>query len=133
MDAFLAEVKKAGGRAVPLKVGGGFHSPFMAGAADAFADFLADMPLQEPQMPVYSNALAVPYGPKVGELLVRQMVSPVRWEESVRAMISAGADTFIELGPGKTLTGMIRRIDAGVRTFSVETAADAAAVIAALC
>ena len=132
MDAFLEQVKQAGGRAVPLKVGGGFHSPFMAEAADAFAEFLADIPLREPRMPVYSNALALPYGPKVGELLVRQMVRPVRWEESVRAMISAGADTFIEVGPGRTLSGMIRRIDAGVHTFSVETAADAAAVIAAL-
>lgn len=118
MAAFALEVKAAGGRALPLKVRGGFHSPFMDGASAAFALELAQAELGMPSIPVYSNRTAAPYTGDIRALLSAQINHPVRWEESVRAMLAGGADTFIELGPGKTLSGMIARIAPEARSYS---------------
>ena len=117
MPAFCAAVKAAGGRAVPLKVRGGFHSPFMNSAAEAFSADAADAGLQMPAIPVYANRTAQPYGGDLAALLTAQLHSPVLWEESVRNMIAAGADTFLELGPGRTLCGLIAKTDASVRVY----------------
>ncbi|NLE13221.1 MAG: ACP S-malonyltransferase [Clostridiales bacterium] len=120
LAAFSDEVKAAGGRAIPLKVSGGFHSPFMNGALDEFAAAFAEAEPEKPRIPLYSNVTAEPYGTEdVISLPVRQIVSPVRWEASVRGMIAGGADTFIEIGPGKTLSNMITRIDPAIRVFSM--------------
>ena len=124
MPAFLAAVKAAGGRAIPLKVRGGFHSPFMAEAATSFAVDLAAAKLNAPAIPVYANRTAQPYGADVAGMLAGQIDHPVLWEDSVRAMIAAGADTFLELGPGRTLCGLIAKTDASVRTFAVEKTED---------
>lgn len=124
MPALLAAVKAAGGRAIPLKVRGGFHSPFMAEAASAFAADLAAANLQTPRIPVYANRTAQPYGADVAGTLAGQIDHPVLWEDSVRAMIAAGADTFLELGPGRTLCGLIAKTDPSVRTFAAEQDAD---------
>ena len=124
MPAFLAAVKAAGGRAIPLKVRGGFHSPFMAEAAKAFAADLAAAKLNAPALPVYANRTAQPYGADVAGMLAGQIDHPVLWEDSVRAMIAAGADTFLELGPGRTLCGLIAKTDASVRTFAAEKTED---------
>ena len=124
MPAFLAAVKAAGGRAIPLKVRGGFHSPFMAEAATSFAADLAAAKLNAPAIPVYANRTAQPYGADVAGMLAGQIDHPVLWEDSVRAMIAAGTDTFLELGPGRTLCGMIAKTDASVRTFAAEKAED---------
>lgn len=118
IKAFSAAVKEAGGRAVPLKVKGGFHSPFMKTAAAAFAEALAAVPLKSLSIPVYANCSGAPYGSDVAATLAQQMANPVRWETSVRNMIAAGVDTFIEIGPGDTLCGMIRRIDGNVRRYT---------------
>lgn len=117
MPAFCAAVKAAGGRAVPLKVRGGFHSPFMNAAAEAFSADLAAAGLRAPTIPVYANRTAQPYDGDVPALLTAQLRSPVLWEKSVRNMISAGADTFLELGPGRTLCGLIAKTDASVRAY----------------
>ena len=121
MPALYTAVKEAGGRAVPLQVAGGFHSPFMAGAAQAFEQILAEIPIAPPSIPLYSNCTALPYTPgDLRALLARQICSPVRWEQTIRHMIAAGADTFVELGPGQTLSGLIRKTDSSVRVYSVE-------------
>ena len=132
LPALLAAVKAAGGRSIPLKVGGGFHSPFMDEAAEAFAVPAAAAGLRQPEIPVYANCTAAPYCGDTGSLLVQQIHSPVRWEQTIRAMIADGADTFLELGPGQTLCGMIRRIDRTVRTRSAETAEELEAIISEL-
>lgn len=111
MTAFSAEVKAAGGRAIPLKVRGAFHSPFMAEAAEAFSVDLAKTQMKTPAISLYSDVTAEEYGENPAELLSKQIASPVRWEQLIRNLISAGVDTFIEIGPGKTLTNLIAKID----------------------
>lgn len=118
MGEFSAAVKASGGRALPLKVRGGFHSPYMAEAADRFAAVLRDAELHENEIPLYSDLTARPYDGDARELLARQICSPVRWEAVVRRMIADGVDTFVEIGPGKTLTNMIRKIDGSVNAYA---------------
>lgn len=123
MEGFKAAVKEAGGRALPLKVSGAFHSPFMASAAEGLKQVLAPMTFGTPDYPLYSNVTALPYEEgQFQDLLSRQVVSPVRWQTIVENMIAAGVDTFIEVGPGKTLTGLIGKINSEVKTLNVEDA-----------
>ena len=119
MAAFSAEVKAAGGRALPLKVKGAFHSPFMAEAAKAFASELENAERRENTIPLYSNVTAEPYAGDPAPILAKQIESPVQWEKLVRNLIASGIDTFIEIGPGRTLTNMIRKIDTNVNAVSV--------------
>lgn len=119
MTAFAADVKAAGGRAIPLKVGGAFHSPFMAQAAQAFADELAKAAMSKGRMPLYSNVTALPYDDNPRDLLSRQIASPVLWERIICNMADAGMDTFIEIGPGKTLTNMVKKILPQAKTYCV--------------
>lgn len=119
MTAFSADVKAAGGRALPLKVKGAFHSPFMAEAAAAFGDALKNVKLNEPQLTLYSNVTAQPYDTDPAALLAKQIASPVQWEALIRNMIASGINTFIEIGPGKTLTNMIKKIDMNVTAKTV--------------
>ena len=119
MPEFSDAVKAAGGRALPLKVKGAFHSPFMKNAAEAFAEVLDSADIQRNSIPLYSNLTALPYGDDVAQLLSQQICSPVRWEELIRNMIADGIDTFIEVGPGKTLTNMIKKIDPSVSARTV--------------
>lgn len=114
MQLFMADVKAAGGRAVPLKVTGAFHSPFMSSAADAFAEELAGAQFLKPNVPLYSDLTAQVYGDNPRKLLSQQICNPVHWEELIKNMISQGIDTFVELGPGRTLTNLIRKIDPAV-------------------
>lgn len=119
MSAFSASVKAAGGRALPLKVKGAFHSPFMDEAAVGFARVLEEEEFQAGNVPLYSNMTALPYTEDAAGLLAQQICNPVRWEQIIRNMILQGVDTFVEIGPGKTLTNMVRKIDKEVRTFAV--------------
>lgn len=109
-EDFLSAVREAGGRAVPLSVSGAFHSPFMEQAAEGFAAVLSSHSLKKSLIPVYSNMTAMPYRDEPEKLLAGQIKSPVLWEALIRQMIADGIDTFIEIGPGKTLTNMIRKI-----------------------
>ena len=120
LEGLREAVKAAGGRAMPLKVSGGFHSPFMAEAAEQFNAYLQDVKFSRFKVPLYSNYTARPYDQDCRELLTKQICNPVRWQELVENMIADGADTFIELGPGDVLCGLIRRIDKSVRTYHVE-------------
>lgn len=119
MKDFTADVRAAGGRALPLKVKGAFHSPFMKEAAEAFAGELAKAKVNKPGILLYSNRTGEPYGDDVADLLSSQICSPVQWETIIRNMIAAGVDTFIEIGPGKTLTNMIRKISKDVKAVNV--------------
>ena len=123
MDGFKAAVKAVGGRALPLKVSGAFHSPFMSSAAKGLAEVLAPMEFGTPSCPLYSNVTAQPYEDgQFKDLLSRQVENPVRWQTIVENMIAAGVDTFIEVGPGKTLAGLIGKINSDVRALNVEDA-----------
>lgn len=122
MSAFSAAVKAAGGRALPLKVGGGFHSPFMEEAAEKFGEALGKTEFAQPVIPMYSNLTGRPYDADPKELLKKQVCNPVRWETIIRNMIDAGADTFVEVGPGNVLQGLIKKIDPNVRCFGVSDA-----------
>ena len=118
MGAFSADVKAAGGRVLPLKVRGAFHSPFMAAAAEAFGEALKQAELRKPELPLYSNVTARPYDTDPARLLAKQIESPVRWEALIRNMIGDGIDTFIEIGPGRTLTNMIKKIDPTAKAYT---------------
>lgn len=120
VEEFSAAVKEQRGKAVRLAVSGAFHSPFMESASDGLAAYLENVSLSEPQIPVYSNVTAQPYGGDFKELIINQAKSPVQWQKTVENLIDEGVDTFIEVGPGKTLTGLIKKIDASVTACHVE-------------
>ena len=117
---FLEAVKAEGGRAVVLNVSGAFHSPFMEEAAADFSKELEKVMFRENSIPLYSDMTGTPYTSDAAGLLARQICSPVRWEALIRNMVSDGIDTFIEIGPGKTLTNMIKKIKPEVKAFSIE-------------
>ncbi len=105
----LAEA--AGGRAVRLSVSGAFHTSLMRPADERLAEALADVSITDPRIPVISNVDAVSHNAdEIRDVLVRQVVSPVMWEESVRSMLDSGVDEFYEIGPGKVLRGLLKRI-----------------------
>lgn len=132
MPELTAKVKEAGGRAIPLKVSGGFHSPFMKQAGEDFLAALEKYDFKAPETVLYSNLTALPYGEDMKAQLAAQITSPVLWEKLVLNMIEAGADTFVELGAGNTLVGLIGRIDKSVRTFCVSDLAGLEAAAQAL-
>ena len=130
---FLSDIAANGGRAVPLNVSGGFHSPFMESASIRLAQVLSGMDVKAPQMPVYANYTAEPYGENDAKLLLEKQVSnPVRWQQTVERMIEAGVDTFVEVGAGKTLCGLIKKTNRAVKVYNVEDADTLAATLAAL-
>lgn len=118
MPAFSSDVRAAGGRAIALRVKGAFHSPFMNGAAEDFARELEAVPIRERSIPLYSGMTAKPYGGDTARLLSAQICNPVQWEKTIRNMIADGVDTFVEVGPGRTLVNMIGKICAEVRAVS---------------
>lgn len=123
-EAFCEAVKNEGGRAKLLAVSGAFHSPFMAQAADGLFEYMKDIEFSKPRMTLYSDYTAQPYEGDFKALVKAQVESPVRWQSIVENMIESGVDTFIEVGVGKTLTGLIKRINSDVKAFKVETPDD---------
>jgi [acyl-carrier-protein] S-malonyltransferase len=107
----LAE--SAGARVVPLAVAGAFHTSLMEPADQRLQQALSEIEMKSPEIPVISNVDAQAHldSSELKQVLVRQVVSPVRWEDSVRAMIDAGIDEFYEIGPGRVLTGLMKRIN----------------------
>ena len=122
VNAACAKLKEAGAkRALPLKVGGAFHSPLMAPAKDELQKAIEATEFKTPCCPVYQNVDGKPYTDpaKIKDNLIAQLTSSVRWTESVKNMIADGADDFTECGPGKALQGMIGRIDKSVSAHGV--------------
>lgn len=102
----------AGGRAIPLAVAGAFHTNIMKPADEALAEVLGEVEIRTPEIPVVSNVDGLTHTDpeEIRELLIRQVISPVRWEDSINLMLSQGCDEFYEVGPGKVLKGLLKRI-----------------------
>lgn len=123
IDALCEDVKAEKGKAVKLAVSGAFHSPFMESASKGLAEYLEGITLNEPTIPVYANLTAKPYSGDFKELLAKQVMNPVKWQTTVENLISEGADTFIEVGVGKTLVGLIKKTNKEVTAINVENKA----------
>jgi malonyl CoA-acyl carrier protein transacylase len=109
IDAAAAEAREAAGaRAMKLDVAGAFHSPLMQPAAARLAAALEKTPIHDARIPVYSNGSVAPFV-DVRRELAENLLKPVRWRETLLALRGAGAERFIELGPGAVLTGMVKR------------------------
>lgn len=106
---FTAKVKAAGGRAMKLRVSGMFHCPELAPEAAAFEEFLRGLQMNAPRLDVYANLTAKPYKGDFAKTLAQQMCSPVRFTATVAAMKARGVEEFVEVGPGKVLTGLVAR------------------------
>lgn len=119
-DKLVEAVKAEKGKGIKLAVSGAFHSPFMRSAAEGLGEYLADKELEKPVIPIYSNVTAQPYGDDIKQLIKSQAESPVQWQKTVENLIAEGVDTFIEVGVGKTLAGLIKKINKDVRVFNVE-------------
>ena len=126
--AAMAEPLTAAGakRVVPLKVSGPFHSPYLVKAGERLEEELKNVALSELAIPYVSNidGAYVTDASEVKGRLVKQISSSVRWEQSVRTMIAQGVDTFVEIGPGKTLTGFLKKISKEVTGYSVQEPED---------
>lgn len=121
-------------RVLPLNVSAAFHSPLMARAASALAPAIEAVELMTAFVPVVANVQAMPLR-QIGEIrqeLLSQITAPVRWIETVRFMAAQGVDTFVEIGPGTVLTGLVRRIFPGATIINIQGAAQIAAIEAAL-
>ncbi len=108
-------------RVIPLNVSGPFHSRLMKTANEAFASYLNETALHDAGIPVYPNVTAQPESDseKIKDLLLQQLYSPVRFEASIRNMMEAGVDAFVEVGSGKVLSGLVRKIDRKMPTFAI--------------
>jgi [acyl-carrier-protein] S-malonyltransferase len=106
----LAEAK--GLRTVRLAVAGAFHTDLMKPADQKLAEALGQVELRTPRIPVWSNVDAKPHADpaEIKPLLVRQVLSPVRWEETMRGLLAAGVEVFYEIGPGRVLAGLLKRV-----------------------
>ena len=133
MPDFSAKIKTLGGRCIPLAVSAAFHSPFMNDAADHFGAVLKSFCFEAPKIPVYANLTAEPYAAdNIAETLRKQMCNPVRWQKTIENMIAEGFTDFIEVGAGKTLSGLVKKISADVRVYNVDSAETLAETIKAV-
>ena len=121
-------------RVVPLKVSGPFHTSLMAPAGEALAEKFRSVAFGEMSFPVLFNCKGGPMeaGETIPELLVRQVQSSVYLEDTIRRMAEHGVDTFVEIGPGKTLSGFVRKTVKDVAAYSIDTVEDLNGVLAAL-
>ncbi|MCM1113035.1 MAG: ACP S-malonyltransferase [Muribaculum sp.] len=132
LEAAMDALKAAGAkRVVELLVSGPFHSELLREAGTKLAAELEHVELQELKIPYVTNVTAetVEDSAEIKELLARQIASPVKWQQSVERMIAEGVDTFVEIGPGRTLTGFLRKINRDVAAYNIETVSDMAEVL----
>lgn len=117
------KLKAAGAkRALPLKVGGAFHSPLMEPARQELADAIKRTTFSTPICPVYQNVNARPFTDpaQIKENLIAQLTASVRWTQTVQNMIADGATSFLEIGPGKVLQGLVKKVDSSVETNGIQ-------------
>jgi [acyl-carrier-protein] S-malonyltransferase len=123
------EMAKAAGavRAIPLQVSGAFHSPLMIPIIAGMTAAIESTPFKDPVIPVIANMTAAPMtkAEEVKTELINQLTNPVQWQRGIEYMVGQGVDTFIEIGPGKVLTGLIRRINKDVTTLNINDLATA--------
>ncbi|HYF77073.1 MAG TPA: ACP S-malonyltransferase [Symbiobacteriaceae bacterium] len=124
VEQAMALVSQGGGKAVKLSVTAPFHSSLLTPAGEMLTSALHDVTIHDAQVPVVANVTAdyVTEGAVIRDLLIRQVSKPVRWEESVRRMLADGVDTFIEVGPSKTLSGFMKKIDRKVTMLNIDDA-----------
>lgn len=135
VDELVLRVKEIGAkRAIPLEVSGPFHSSLMKPAAQKLGEQLSKINIQDAKIPVVANvtASAVTAGSDISSLLVEQVYSPVLWQDSVNWLIEQGVDTFVEIGPGNVLAGLIKKIDKTVAIYNVQDMESLEATVAAL-
>lgn len=121
-------------RVVPLAVSGAFHSKFMENAGKEFAGFVSELDLNDASIPVFTNvdAQATVLGAEFKNKMPKQIYSSVQWTQSVQKMVAEGIDTFVEIGPGKVLTGLVKKIDASVNVYNVYDKASLEATVTSL-
>lgn len=129
LDSLAQQVKELGGRVMPLAVSGAFHSPCMDSAAQVLAEYLEQLTLDQGQLLVYANGTAKPYvQEKVKATIAQQVNHPVRWQQTIEQLWQDGYTVFIEIGPGKTLTNLAKKIIPTAITYHVETPEELAAL-----
>ena len=127
VDAAAAALKEAGAkRIVPLKVSGPFHSPMLSGAGEQLAEALKEVKIADDFIPYVANVTAdyVTKASDVKPLLEKQVASSVRWQQTIERLIAEGADTFVEIGPGRTLGGFMRKISRDVTVHNIDKLED---------
>ena len=119
VERAMEQARNAGARVVPLSVSAPFHCSLMAPAAERLRPVLESLEFRDPSFAVYTNVDAAPVatGAAARASLLRQVTAPVRWQESVEAMIASGVESFVEVGPGKVLSGLVRGIRRGTPTY----------------
>jgi [acyl-carrier-protein] S-malonyltransferase len=123
-EACAAAEDEGARRAVKLRVSGAFHSPLVAKAADHLRPALDRVKFNEPTAPFVSTVTArIEEAKRMGPLLVEQLTAPVRFTQAAQELVKEGVSTFVEIGPGNVLSGLVRRIDRSVKTISVNTPA----------
>lgn len=135
VEAAAAKCSEAGAkRCIPLKVSGPFHSAMLSGAGEKLGEALKDVTIHPIAIPYITNVTAdyVTNTEDVKGLLEKQVSSSVRWQQTIEKMIADGVDTFIEIGPGKTLTGFMRKISRDVKVFNIEKPEDLEKVVEGL-
>jgi [acyl-carrier-protein] S-malonyltransferase len=126
--------EKGAKRVIPLEVSGPFHSSLMEPAANKLKEVLDEIEITDASIPVIANVTAEPMREKedIKRKLIEQLYSPVRWEQSVNKMIELGVDTFVEIGPGKVLSGLVKKISRNVQVYAANDLASLEAAIATL-
>lgn len=121
LNQAMEVARSQGARVVPLEVSGAFHSPLMKPAADELARIISELHFRDPEVPIVVNTTAQPAttAQEIKEELAQQLLHCVRWRHSVQYMIDHGISTFIEIGPGSVLAGLIKRIDRGVQMLNI--------------
>lgn len=135
VESAMELAKEAGARKVmALAVSAPSHCTLMVEASNRLAALLEQMPFETPSVPLVNNADAMflTSGDRIKTSLIKQLNSPLLWEDSIRNMVHSGVDTFIEVGPGRVLSGLIKRIDATVRLMNVEDSESLQKTLAAL-
>lgn len=125
LERLCKAVSEAGGRAIPLAVSGAFHSPFMSDAVTELKEVLRSVPVSAPSIPVYSDRTAELYpsdAERIRENIALQVNHPVLWKKILENMAACGVDTFVEAGPGKVLSGLVKKTLPGMAVYHVEDA-----------
>lgn len=127
VDAAGMALKEAGARRIaPLKVSGPFHSQMLSGAGEQLAQALEEVQIADTFLPYVANVTAdyVTEASEVKPLLAKQVASSVRWQQTIERLIADGADTFVEIGPGKTLSGFMRKINREMTVYNIDKLED---------
>ena len=133
INSFIKRTAEEGGRAIRLAVSGAFHSPFMEKASERLSEVILQYSFSAPRIPLYSNVTALPFDADSAALLMTQQVkSPVKWEQTVKNMLSDGVSIFIEAGAGKVLSGLIKKIAPEATVYNAEKYEDVLRIKTAL-